>query len=118
MNIPDTPNRQVSLSNTADIVTDGDDIKQCIYTILTTVKGSDPLRPTFGSDVYRFIDMPMNTAAPNLVLEVYNALEKWEKRIAVTRCELITTGFDKRTIHIDAIVIASAGQIEIDIPLS
>jgi uncharacterized protein len=59
------------------------DVNQCIQIILTTPKGSDPLRPTFGADVWRYIDSPINTAIPAIVREVTEAILRWEPRVTV-----------------------------------
>jgi len=59
------------------------DVNQCIRIILTTPKGSDPLRPTFGADVWRYIDTPINTALPAIVREVTEAITRWEPRVTV-----------------------------------
>lgn len=58
------------------------DISQCIRIILTTPKGSDPLRPDFGCDALKYLDMPLPTARPHLVREIRSALA-WEPRISV-----------------------------------
>lgn len=112
-----SPNWQFSLSDPSKIVEGGEDIAQCIYTILSTVKGTDPLRPTFGSDVYKYIDQPMNTVLPAMVNEVYHAVEQWEKRIELTRVRVIPAAFDKKGIQIEGIVVASAAGIEITVTL-
>src|SRR5579862_1435041 len=57
------------------------DVEQCIGIILTTPKGSDPLRPTFGADLWRFIDYPANRALPAIVSELTQAITQWEPRI-------------------------------------
>ena len=57
------------------------DIDQCIAIILTTPRGSDPLRPTFGVDVWRYIDNPINVAIPSIVREVSAAIAMWEPRV-------------------------------------
>ena len=59
------------------------DVNQCIQIILTTPKGSDPLRPTFGADVLRYIDAPINSAIPAIVREVTEAITRWEPRVTV-----------------------------------
>jgi len=59
------------------------DVNQCIRIILTTPKGSDPLRPTFGADVWRYIDSPINAAIPAIVREVTEAITRWEPRVTV-----------------------------------
>jgi len=60
-----------------------DDIDQCIAIILTTPKGSDPLRPTFGADLWQYIDNPINVAMPSIVREVSAAIAMWEPRVTV-----------------------------------
>jgi len=59
------------------------DVNQCIQIILATPKGCDPLRPTFGADVWRYIDVPINTATPAIVREVTEAITRWEPRVTV-----------------------------------
>lgn len=60
-----------------------DDIHLCIANILSTQKGSDILRPEFGSDHFKYIDQPEDVALPNFVREITQALQKWETRIVV-----------------------------------
>jgi phage baseplate assembly protein W len=59
------------------------DVNQCIQIILNTPKGSDPLRPTFGADVWRYIDAPINAAIPAIVRELTEAITRWEPRVTV-----------------------------------
>jgi uncharacterized protein len=72
-----------------DIVESLEDIAQCIVIILTTPKGSDPLRPTFAIDLLAFIDKPMTSIVPHAVREVMSALRQWEPRIVVTRVSVL-----------------------------
>ncbi|UKI41433.1 MAG: GPW/gp25 family protein [Candidatus Melainabacteria bacterium] len=58
-----------------------EDINQCIAIILTTRKCSVPHRPTFGSDIYKYVDYPVNEAVPNIVREATDAITLWETRI-------------------------------------
>ncbi len=60
-----------------------DDIDQCITHILSTRKGSDILRPEFGSDHFDYLDQPYDIAVPNFVREIFVAIEQWEKRVIV-----------------------------------
>lgn len=59
------------------------DVDQCIAIILTTPKGSDPLRPTFGADLWRYIDNPITVAVPSIVREVTAAISMWEPRVTL-----------------------------------
>jgi uncharacterized protein len=57
------------------------DVNQCVQIILTTPKGSDPLRPTFAVDLWKYIDYPISAATPAIVREVTEAILLWEPRI-------------------------------------
>lgn len=62
-----------------------DDLRQAIAIILKTPRGSDPLRPEFGSDLRRYIDYPVNRGRPHLVRETVAAIRRWEPRVSVVR---------------------------------
>lgn len=68
------------------LITQGlNDVRQCVQIILTTTKGSDPLRPLFGSDIYLHIDKPTNVAPALICAEILDCLGKWEPRIIIRR---------------------------------
>jgi phage baseplate assembly protein W len=66
-------------------VEDVDDIRQAIAIILRTPRGSDPLRPDFGSRVWLYLDYPIDRARPHVVRETVEAIRRWEPRVSVTR---------------------------------
>lgn len=72
---------QLKLNSIGGVAEGVDDINQCIAIILMTRKGSVPHRPTFGSEIYKYIDYPVNEAVPNIVRETTDALTIWETRI-------------------------------------
>jgi len=74
-------NWQLSVKMIGDVAEGIDDIRQCIQIILTTTKGSDPLRPLFGSNIWQHIDKPVNVAPALISSEIIDALVKWEPRI-------------------------------------
>jgi uncharacterized protein len=76
------------LKDLGQVVTDADDINQCITIILSTPKGSDCHRPEFGSDLHLYIDYPTNLAAPHLVRESFEAIAQWEPRVNVESVEV------------------------------
>ncbi len=57
------------------------DVEQCLGIIVTTPRGSDPLRPTFGADIWRYIDFPISFALPAIVSELTSAITTWEPRV-------------------------------------
>jgi phage baseplate assembly protein W len=78
-------NWSLSLTGYASVVEGLAEISQSVFIIITTRKGSDPLRPTFGSDIYEYIDRPINEAIPRMIKAAVEALEIWEPRVKVTR---------------------------------
>ena len=66
-----------------EVVTDLEDIDQCIGTIVSTERGEVPGRPDFGVRIHEWIDTPLHIAAPNIVREVFEAVAIWEPRAVV-----------------------------------
>lgn len=58
-------------------------IRQRMDLAIRTTKGTDPMRPQFGSRVYKFIDAPLNIAIPNIKRELLEALGMWVPDIKV-----------------------------------
>src|ERR1700730_2726493 len=73
----------LAVSGIGRVVTGVDDVDQCIAIILTTPKGSDVLRPTFGTDLWKYIDAPISQAGPAVVREVTQSITQWELRVKV-----------------------------------
>ncbi len=71
----------LKLGAIGEVVEGPDDVDQCLQIILTTPKGADPLRPTFGADLWQYIDYPIDAAIPSLVREVTEAITLWEPRV-------------------------------------
>lgn len=70
-------------SGIGGVVTGVGDVDQCIAIILTTPKGTDVLRPTFGTDLWKYIDAPISQARPAVVREVTQSITQWEPRVKV-----------------------------------
>lgn len=68
-----------------EVVEDFDDVNQCLRIIMTTQPGTDPLRPTFATDVLGFIDKPITFMRPHAVRDVTAAIARWEPRVIVTK---------------------------------
>ena len=78
---------QLSTEGIGRVAQGADDIAQCILLAVTNNKGSDPFRPDFGSDIWDHIDTPLPIAAPNMVLAISQAVERWEPRVALRYVE-------------------------------
>jgi phage baseplate assembly protein W len=71
----------LKLGSVGDVVQGIADVEQCLGIIVTTPRGSDPLRPTFGADIWRYIDYPVDEALPSIVRELTGAITAWEPRV-------------------------------------
>lgn len=78
-------NWQLSLQGAGFVEEGLADIRQCIDVILRTVKGTVPLQPQFGSDIYQYIDKPVSTCVPNVKKCIIEALTIWEPRVSIVR---------------------------------
>lgn len=74
----------LSTTKAGELVQGGDAINQCISVIFNTRPGSDPLRPLFGCELWKFVDRPLNVAIPGVIKAMSDALELWEPRIILT----------------------------------
>jgi len=57
------------------------DVNQCVRIIMSTPKGTDPLRPTFAVDLWQYVDYPITAARAAIVREVTDAILLWEPRV-------------------------------------
>jgi uncharacterized protein len=78
-----TPWWQAALGEVGGIITDADDISQCIEVICSTQKGEVPHRPEFGVDYLKYIGQPVNEVIPLLVRDVILAILEFEPRVDV-----------------------------------
>lgn len=72
---------QPALNRPGERVSGLADIAQSMRIILCTPCGTDLHRPDFGSNLYRYLDMPTEQAIPHVVRETVDALRRWEPRI-------------------------------------
>jgi uncharacterized protein len=86
MNITEVKNSEWSLSNDdqGSIVEGSDDINQCLYNILFTVPGSDPTRPDFGCEIYKYIDTNPLKNINSMIKAISDAIFKWETRVGIS----------------------------------
>ncbi len=79
------------------------DVEQCLGIIVTTPQGSDPLRPTFGADIWRYIDFPISLALPAIVSELTSAITTWEPRVNLVSvtAQPVLDGSGQSGAHLD-----------------
>jgi len=76
-------NWQIAITGSGNVVEGIEDVRQCLDVLLRTQKGTDCLRPEFGSDIYQYIDKPVNVVIPNVKRAIISAVELFEKRVEV-----------------------------------
>ena len=59
-----------------------DNIKQSIELLLRTSKGERVLNRNFGTNLYKLMDQQINLVANKVTLEVLDAIDEFEKRVA------------------------------------
>jgi phage baseplate assembly protein W len=79
------------------------DVEQCLGIIVTTPQGSDPLRPTFGANIWRYIDFPINLALPAIVSDLTSAITAWEPRVNLVSvlAQPVNDGSTQSGAHLD-----------------
>ena len=102
-------------ANTPGAIVQGlESIKQCVLLILTTQKGTDPMRPDFGCGVYDYLDMPLSFAVPRMVKEISLALSKYEPRIGqVTVNQVVNTSAVTFTVSYQVLNTKSTDQLNV-----
>ncbi|MDR2306126.1 MAG: GPW/gp25 family protein [Paucimonas sp.] len=65
-------------------------LRQSIEDILTTPLGSRRMRPEYGSQLRRYVDLPVNDGWKSAVqAEVARALGRWEPRLKLERVKVV-----------------------------
>lgn len=65
-------------------------LRQSIEDILTTPLGSRRMRPDYGSQLRRYVDLPVNEGWKSAVqAEVARALGRWEPRLQLKRVKVV-----------------------------
>ena len=99
---------QYKLNGIGSIAEGVEDINQCIAVILSTQKGSVPHRPTFGSDILKYVDYPVNIAKANIIRETIDSITLWEKRVKV---DSVTVEINQTQINIKVQWSLSDGKV-------
>ncbi len=89
--VKDINTKDWSISSTQlnEVAIGFNDLKQCVMNILMTVPGSDPLRPEFGCDIFRYLDKPVNRVLPLMMKSITDAIEIYEPRVTITKITAI-----------------------------
>ena len=67
-----------------------DHLRQSIEDILATPVGSRRMRPEYGSQLRRFVDLPVNEGWKSAVqAEVARSLQRWEPRLKLEHVQVV-----------------------------
>lgn len=94
----------LDINQLGQVVQGLDDIKQCIYIILNTVKGSDPLRPNFGCGIFEHLDKPTTQSIPDIKKTVAQAILEFEPRVENVKVTL--------TLNVENLIVSTSYQIK------
>ena len=106
---------QYKLNGIGNIAEGVEDINQCIAVILSTQKGSVPHRPTFGSDILKYVDYPVNVAKANIIRETIDAITLWETRVKV---DAVTVSINESQLNIKVQWSLTKGNVSDSVEVS
>ncbi|MEG9862935.1 MAG: GPW/gp25 family protein [Flavobacteriales bacterium] len=90
-------------------------LRQSVIDILITPLGSRVMRPEYGSKLFELVDTPVNKS---WFIECYaavaEALDKWEKRLKLTRISVVAVTAGRPIINIYGIYIPSREHIKLE----
>lgn len=80
-----TTNWQISAEAFGSTVEGANEISQAIALAVSTIQGSDLLRPVFGSNLWQYVDSSLQTSAAPIAAAIRAAVDIWEPRAKISR---------------------------------
>ncbi|MFP5426359.1 MAG: GPW/gp25 family protein [Gammaproteobacteria bacterium] len=91
-----------------------DHLRQSIEDILTTPVGSRRMRPEYGSQLRRYVDLPVNEGWKSAVqAEVARALGRWEPRLKLERVRVVAVLGGQITLEVSGAYLGDGVVIEV-----
>ncbi|PJY93872.1 GPW/gp25 family protein [Pseudomonas donghuensis] len=89
-------------------------LRQSIADILTTPLGSRRMRPEYGSQLRRYVDLPVNEGWKSAVqAEVARALGRWEPRLRLERVRVIAVVGGQITLQLTGLYLGESAIVEV-----
>ncbi|MBA1187962.1 phage baseplate protein [Pseudomonas entomophila] len=89
-------------------------LQQSIEVILTTPVGSRRMRPEFGSNLRRYIDLPVTEGWKSAVqAEVARALGRWEPRLRLERVRVVAVVGGQITMQLTGQYLGDSAILEV-----
>nr|WP_189657001.1 GPW/gp25 family protein [Pseudomonas sp. BW16M2] len=89
-------------------------LRQSIEDILTTTVGSRRMRPEYGCQLRRYVDLPVNEGWKSAVqAEVARALGRWEPRLQLERVRVLAVIDGKIDLQLTGTYLGDSGVLEV-----
>ncbi|WKY26972.1 GPW/gp25 family protein [Pseudomonas donghuensis] len=89
-------------------------LRQSIADILTTPLGSRRMRPEYGSQLRRYVDLPVNEGWKSAVqAEVARALGRWEPRLKLERVRVTAVVGGQITLQLTGLYLGESAIVEV-----
>ncbi|GAA5785110.1 GPW/gp25 family protein [Chitiniphilus shinanonensis] len=89
-------------------------LRQSIRDILSTPTGSRRMRPDYGSDLPRMVDLPVNAGWISAAqAEVARAIGRWEPRIKLHRVVIVSVLDGRPTLRLDGEYLGETAVLEL-----
>ncbi|WP_153773338.1 GPW/gp25 family protein [Pseudomonas sp. MNR3A] len=89
-------------------------LRQSIEDILTTPIGSRRMRPEYGSELRRFVDLPVNDGWKSAVqAEVARSLGRWEPRLQLERVRVVAVLDGQITLELSGVYLGDNMVVEV-----
>ncbi|MGB5957703.1 GPW/gp25 family protein [Pseudomonas sp.] len=89
-------------------------LRQSIGDILTTPVGSRRMRPEYGSNLRRYVDLPVNEGWKSAVqAEVARALGRWEPRLKLERVRVVAVVGGQITLSLSGTYLGDSVVLEV-----
>ncbi|MFJ3259844.1 GPW/gp25 family protein [Pseudomonas sp. NPDC086581] len=89
-------------------------LRQSIQDILTTPLGSRRMRPEYGSQLRRMVDLPVTEGWKSAVqAEVARALGRWEPRLVLSSVRVVSVIGGQVTFHLSGVYLGDHLTLEV-----
>lgn len=89
-------------------------LRQSIEDILSTPLGSRRMRPEYGSQLRRFVDLPVSEGWKSAVqAEVARALQRWEPRLKLERVRVVSIVGGQVTLQLSGEYLGDSATFEV-----
>ena len=105
----------LALNQLGTVVGGEADIHQSIQIILGTPKGSDPHNPEFGSDLWKYLDMPADVATPHIIREASASIQRWETRVKLAGISIQSTQVGSRALRVKWTAQSSSDETSVSL---